>query len=434
MRFFSKILAFLLLFVFVSCSNVENVNHEAEEIHDEVVNEFLPDYIISEKSVIDEFTEKVRQNADANSIVFMQITDTHVGGLSMSLALGTQHIDMACYLSTACNCSFLIHTGDAIHGYEEGAESAEDSWSALISKVGDYSIPFLFAEGNYVHDMGYKGELTRKKVQDYVCGLIKDVKADAVYNENDINSYYYFDDNTIGCRFFILDSQDYGDSRLKYGFSDQQVSFIAKALDDAYEKELPVVFFAHMPPVAELFAEGYDYGMKSNGKKMVDAIGDFSSKGGNVLAYIYGHDHWDNYYYDNQNRIPYICMINDFPSTYAINKPSLWGNPIRYPRSKKGIIQYAMDAYVINSNTKGIKVFRFGAGVNRYINVEPLIVKAGDTATLTTELEGVVQWHSDDERIALCNGGVIEGVAYGTALVTAQDEKGNFEFFNVTCL
>ena len=390
----------------------------------------LPSLVAADNAII-ELTEKVANAVDGKDILFVHITDTHAGAASIPLKVSTEHMNRACFIASKINSNFLVHTGDAIHGYDNSAASAKDSWRALLDSMNIYTIPFLYAEGNRSHDMGYQDEINREQIQTFAGRLSRWVGSNAIYNQSDINSYFYADIEQAGCRVFILDSQDYGIDRLTYGFSTQQVDFVTAALADALSKNIPVVFFAHMPPVAELFEKGYDYGMGINGAAMASAIGQFTSNGGVVLGYIYGHMHWDNYYYDEINKIPFICAANDYAQVATIDNPPQWGIPSVPVRDSSGLTQYAMDAYVLNVNTGKIQIFRYGAGVDRCVNVNINRVAVGGTIAIPTQLIGIITWYIHDKSVAAIAEGVVTGVSTGNTWVSATDTEGNVEYYRL---
>ena len=76
-----------------------------------------------------------------------------------------------------------------------------------------------------------------------------------------------------------------------------------------------------------------------------------------------------------------------------------------------------------------IHYIRFGAGVDRTFNYNP--VSVSDTYTFTSELTGTLTWESNDTSVATASDGVVTAVATGRAEIKATDESGNYEIFYV---
>lgn len=314
---------------------------------------------------LDTFAKKVYDAVDGDCTVFVHCTDTHSGFSSMPLSLAAKHLQKISKIAEKVNADFIIHTGDAIHGYDENASNAFDSYRALLSKY-NYAVPLIFAEGNYVHDFGYSGEINRNQVQTLFGKSKKWLEQIAHYNTSDIDSYFYFD--LKGVRYIVLDAQDAGTNRRDYGFSSEQQAFITTTLNGALTANLPVVIFSHMAPTSNLFQPDKSYGMDwRGGSDMINILASFTSNGGLILAYIHGHQHWDNYYYDSEHAIPYVCMLNEYPRRESFNAP-VWGTPVVYDRSLDNNTQYAVDVYIINKSTGIGSILRFGAGLDRSIS------------------------------------------------------------------
>lgn len=318
-------------------------------------------------------SNKVVNAIDGSCVVFTHMTDSHAGrGSIMPPSLMKEHLKKAFEVAENVSADFLVHTGDIIQGQDETlTATARECYSAIVPELNKHSIPFVWSHGNDEHDRGeiINGDfaMTWDEVDSCVGRSGRTAQVNAVYNNVDTikRSYYYFDDNFKRCRYIVIDSEDYGDNRKGNGFSTIQVDWFKNTLTDALNKQLPIIIFTHQPPTAMLKDEGAS--MFDNG--LITAMGNFTKAGGKILAYIHGHQHWDNYYYDAVNKIPYICLINGYPQkdNSAVPWEGMWGNPTTPSRSKDDITQYAMDVYVVNVDTKKIHIFRYGAGEDRVI-------------------------------------------------------------------
>lgn len=385
--------------------------------------------IYAQKFAFEDIVLTIEQNVvnsiKDNSIVFVHLTDTHSGYPDhMSLAQATKHMDMAMRLAQKINADFVVHTGDAIHGFSQSAEPAMESYNALLDKLGESTMPMIWAQGNPSHDFGYQKELTRNQVNTIMGRFGKWLMPNAVFG--DTRSFYYFDMARTPCRILVLDPDDGGAQRLSYGFSSQQVTFVQNALSDALTKDLPIVVFAHMPLTGKLMPP-----YSIDGTSIETAFRNFVNAGGKILSYSFGHTHWDNYYYDKPNGIPYVNLVQEFPVSGSMDVQPEWGYGYRYTRVLGKLSEYAMDVYVIDTNNGCARIFRYGCGNDRISHIDNYTLAVSGTLTLTPEVTNAT-WSSLNEDIATVNNGVVTGVAAGDAEIIATGANGTMEFFKVT--
>ena len=322
--------------------------------------------------------DKVTQAISGQDIVFVHITDSHVGTAAMTPERAAEHFRRAMFTAKAVNADFLIHTGDMIQG--EGSTTGTDDkqrYHAYMGEAGSFTLPMLWCQGNANHDFGVKTSsdpltyaLNRDIANSFTGRFGKWFGVNAVYNANDtVHTYYYIDNDFIGCRIIVLDADDYGTLRRGWGFSDQQITWFGATLTAAKAKGYPVLIFAHMPPTNNLMPteSGTPYQIEaSGGAGILNALSAFTSGGGTVLAYIYGHVHWDNYYNDTSNGVKYISCTCDLPVQENVQQYApIWGSAVAPARTIGTATEYAFDVYVVNKNTGAIKTFRYGAGSDR---------------------------------------------------------------------
>ena len=331
-------------------------DHYVENIDDSLCNTIVND---------------VTQAISGQDIIFVHITDSHVGTAEMTPERAKEHIKRAMYTAEAVNADFLIHTGDMIQG--EGSVTGSNDkqrYNAYMGKIGDFNLPMLWCQGNANHDFGIKTSsdpltyaLNRDIVNSFTGRFGKWLATNAVYNQDDtIHTYYYFDNDFTNYRVIVLDSDDLGGLRRGWGFSQTQIDWFTATLSDAKTKGYPVLVFAHMPPYNGLMSDGIE---NSGGGAIAAALNAFTANGGIVLAYIYGHVHWDAYYNDSTHGIKYISCTCDLPvATTDTFVPTL-GTRVIPQRLIDTASEYAFDVYVINKNTGAIKTFRYGAGSDR---------------------------------------------------------------------
>ena len=377
------------------------------------------------ESDIEAISLKAVKAVKDNSIVFVHLTDTHSGYPDhMNLPWARMHMRMAMRLAERMNADFVVHTGDAIHGYAATAEPADVSYDALLAEVGKSSVPLIWAQGNSAHDFGYQNEMTRAQVNTIMGRFGKWLMQGAIYG--DTRSYYYFDMSRTPCRVLVIDPDDGGEDRMSYGFSAAQISFIQTALAGALSAGLPVAMFAHMPLTGKLMPP-----YSIDGTAVEAAIKSYVDGGGKLLCYSFGHTHWDNYYYDKPNGIPYVNLVQEFPVSGSVSTQPDWGEAHRYTRYIGRLTEFAMDVYVIDVESGVARIFRYGCGNDRISNIADYSTGIGQTVMLSSELTAT-SWESLNEDIATVAAGVVSGVAAGDAEIIASDANGNQEFFKVT--
>lgn len=388
----------------------------------------------NDNSHIDDIASKVTNVIDGNCIVFAQMTDSHSGrNMLVSPSLIKGFMEEFIELSESVNADFAIHTGDAIQGAtqangENQYFDARECYLPFTKTIGKSSVPFMWCQGNANHDFGESIDGTYVLNRAIVSSIMQRNSRHISVEDNqsdEVKTYYYFDLKNK-CRVIVLDADDYGNNRISFGFSSEQISWLSSALTDANNHGLPVLILSHAPCISGLM---YNYTI-ANGTTVQSVINDFKAQGGNIIAYIYGHVHWDSMYYDPVSAIPYISLLNAFPIKDGTTQPTLT-DAFRYDRIIGSLSQYAYDVYVINTETKDIRIFRDGAGVDRYIHSTTYEVSVGNSVELPTQMTGTIIWHIYNTDIATMQDGTITGVSQGSTYAYAQDENGNFEYYNI---
>ena len=152
-----------------------------------------------------------------------------------------------------------------------------------------------------------------------------------------------------------------------------------------------------------------------------------------VLPYIHGHNH--NFPVKNMN-------VSNISKDVVRNEMVTIGLPNACPlRNAKGNTynktegtakSTAFSVIVIDLKKSVINVFCYGAGFDRIIHFDSVKMKADAShVALHTALQGKVIWKSQDKKVVKAEEGKMKPVSAGNTLVVAEDEKGNFEYWNV---
>lgn len=182
-----------------------------------------------------------------------------------------------------------------------------------------------------------------------------------VFKGSAVASYYHAD-LANRCRLIVLDADDRGGNRDSWGWSDNQIAWFGETLTEALNHDMPVIIYSHMPPSADLMPN-----CPESSANISEKIKQFTSNGGRVLAFVYGHVHWDAYYLDSDNDIPYISCTCTLPEATTESFVPTVGTKEVPQRRIGDITEYAIDTYVVNVDTGHASVFRYGAGHDRTI-------------------------------------------------------------------
>lgn len=192
------------------------------------------------------------------------------------------------------------------------------------------------------------------------------------------------------------------------------------------------IIFTHVPPVADQNWSGSGY---TGGTAIANII---TANRDKVLFLYEGHTHIDNVYVDPWPAINIGCqkVYNSESGTNAVGSSApedAWW-PIRAVGDYREVL---WDAVVIDQTNALLSCIRFGAGVDRYVHLNPVTVAAGASVTLTPSVLTADTWHtkaSEAGSIAVADGVVTltsEAVSGSRLTVRAADADGNFEYWTI---
>lgn len=322
-------------------------------------------------NIMTSLADAVHSEIDGDNVIFVQVTDTHVGNTNMPNDLAVNHFNRVMSLARAVHADFVMHTGDLIQGLSLADSSSEaidrGNYKAYFKDISKFpDIPFNWCQGNPWHDFGhriYEGSnkeftLNRNIVLTYA-GRYGKWDSDKHYNDSDtIRSYYYFDMELQNMRIIVLDSDDYTQDdviRMINGYSPEQIAWFTSALDDAKTKGMPVIVFSHMAPLSELHAGGNGIENKG-GADIAQAMVNFQTDGGHLIECVCGHGHFD--LTKEIDGITYVLMACDMPS--EVSNAATGG--VIPTRAVGTLSEYCFDVHVVNPVSHTVKIYRYGAG------------------------------------------------------------------------
>ena len=333
----------------------------------------------------DELIAKVRDNIDAETVVFLLMSDTHAS----DEATYKQSV-VARKLAERIGVDAIVHLGDMIdENPKSGADGSLDRLMRYMEGTAASNIPFLHAIGHHekygsviypANEADFKYYLTNNLVAGItVRGYDKHLHAvrDAA---NVFNYYVDFAFQQLRCIF--VDSV-----YMRWGMDEHTISWIKDTVNKTPEG-YKIMFFSHVSPVAKANFKNE----LVNEDLLQNMLNEGIESGHTILGWAHGHTHADNVVYCDEVDFPVIgtaCSINEGDSKGA-NSPKYDQNLVFYSDRKAGTLnQYLIDVLCINPSTGVLKYYRFGAGKDRIVdalNPEPSV---GESVYIETAIGGI---------------------------------------------
>lgn len=171
--------------------------------------------------------------------------------------------------------------------------------------------------------------------------------------------YYYRDFTLQKLRCLFLSSYNIN-TPVRYGFSDEEILWVEKTLDDT-PQGYKVLIFSHEAPLDLL-----DYWARiiRNGKKLMQILEDYNIReDAQILAYIHGHTHAEYIY--RGSSFPIISIGCNKCEYFPEKKPE--GSHI-YKRVPDTVTQDLWDVLLVDSSAEQLHFVRFGAGKDRVVD------------------------------------------------------------------
>lgn len=239
----------------------------------------------------------------------------------------------------------IVHLGDFTDGMTSKAVTTLYV-TDMLHDLKKNDVPVHVTLGN--HDSNYfRGNKQRfsKEEQLQLFGLEKE--------------YYYVDYEKAKIRCLFLASYD-ADVPVRYGFSEEEVDWVRKTLDEA-PTGYKILIFSHEAPLEDL-----DYWARliRNGKKLMDVLEEYNVReGSQILAYIHGHTHAEHVY--RGSSFPIISIGCNKCEYYPEKKPK---GSHAYMRQPDTVTQDLWDVLVVDAEAEQLHFVRFGAGEDRTVD------------------------------------------------------------------
>ena len=333
----------------------------------------------------DALVAKVRDNIDAETVVFLLMSDTHASN-DATYAQST----VARKLAERIGADAIVHLGDMIdENPKSGTDGSLDRLMRYMEGTAASNIPFLHAIGHHekygsviypANEADFKYYLTNNLVAGItVRGYDKHLHAvrDAA---NVFNYYVDFDFQQLRCIF--VDSV-----YMRWGMDEHTISWIKDTVNDTPE-DYKIMFFSHVSPVAKANFKNE----LVNESLLQNMLNEGIEPGHTILGWAHGHTHADNVVYCDEVDFPVIgtaCSIDEGDSKGA-NSPKYDQNLVFYSDRKAGTLnQYLIDVLCINPSTGMLKYFRFGAGKDRLVDAFNPEASVGESVYIETAIGGI---------------------------------------------
>lgn len=446
----------------------------------------LPEYWKSYlENRMPDLDEEVATAADA----FIFVTDTHYMeniGLSSSVieAIVKNHpFAKVFHGGDVCSTGWANTYIKNAKNYEQMCIREIKAFDELARKVSLYA-RFYAVRGNHDFHEYNGGSKYRHSAAEDVAHIAK-ITDDMGRHDNvksDPEGIYYYVDNKedgVEIRYFFLDSfHASAGGYLQLGLT--QLNWLVDALNSTPE-DYKIVIITHAPINGKFFASGKEtyndnyaylrtiireYNGRNDGSinysrnngtttETGTVAYDFRSADAQIIAIINGHVHSDNQaYYDG---IPFVSVICDKHNHHNFS-PFCEDTDLDTTSKTKGTSkEQALEAVTINATKDIISFHRIGLGFDRHFHIGEISIEAGETQTLSAEKITADKWTACDEdihtpacllsnnqtavdsdydwpyddNVATISDGVVSALEPGDAIVFAEDENHNKEFWHV---
>lgn len=334
------------------------------------------------QSHIDSRINTIKSKQGSGKFNFAYITDMH---MTNNVGSSGELLD---YLDSKVDIPYVLNGGDTVNNYDKTMKSeAVAQIDNMFKVMAPVKNKMLYAMAN--HD---DNSITNKWDQ-----TITDVEQYNRYfsylsgrvTAGPSGKYYFADDVTNQVRYIVLDSIDIpyirnSDGSVKYkgqwiyAFRQAQLTWLADVALNVPNPNWYVVVMSHVPPSGTGIV-GYDYDTRNadmalgilkafkertsvNMSSKSNVESDFKAsisksfvgRGGNVVAWLSGHVHYDNLVTTTEG----IKLITTTPDSLFT-----WADG---PTKTRGTIsEQAFDVFTIDKNTNTGYITRVGAGNSR---------------------------------------------------------------------
>lgn len=370
-----------------------------------------------------------------NCYVMVFIADTHAKAGSTGLQVFTEAtMHNVKELCERVHVDAVVHLGDLIDGSEPRTTSIQriKDLRGLMMKCGT---KWRIHDGNHDHN-GFQGsETSTSATAEFISTAdmanMLAMHVDTVNASNNL-MYFYEDIDDLNMRVVYV-SSNYMDNvgggyGTAWGYPAAEVNWIRDtALDTTYK----ILFCSHMG----LIGSDSQYGTQpKNGAELKQIIDDFCDRGGSVIGWINGHNHWDRIKEYDYFKAVSVNGNGVWNKSHTSDIPSSVTDAQRWDRSMSDYTMDCFDVAVINTDANTVNFVRFGAGDDRSYAFSDGVVPI----RFTSVLNDITAKDGDFVPISLTTNKLPESVVwegfYGGEWINLHETFGGFDTLNLTLM
>ena len=341
------------------------------------------------------FYDKVNNDIDKNTLVFLVSADNHYRETKPEGEHQVYHAEVMAKIAKRLRADAIINLGDIITQYIDSVDdevyantditAAEVNTMRLAKMATAFQstgVPFLYTLAHhemYLHTNSPTStdSTTQTSVYPYpaskvlgLCGKGAEWLEEHHYTQDPLSAGYYVDFSRHKIRLIFIDSVSYSAT----GFTQSSIAFITEAFSNV-PTGYKVIVCTHVATREP----GVYSGTIKNWQQVETIMGNFVSNGGTILAILHGHDHYDNVVFIENVPYPYIsicCAENSWSTVSEKIEAGVQGNPVSYKAhsATRGAAigtynEWLFDIMCVHPDTNTLKFFRFGIGEDRTVTL-----------------------------------------------------------------
>ena len=339
--------------------------------------------------------DKVNNDIDKNTLVFLVSTDNHYRETKPEGEHQVYHAEVMAKIAKKLRVDAIINLGDIITQYIDSVDdpvysgtgiTAEEVNTMRLAKMAtafqSTGVPFLYTLAHHemcLHDNGPTStdNTTQTSVYPYpeskvlgLCGKGAEWLEEHHYSQDPLSAGYYVDFSRHKVRLIFIDSVSYS----AVGFSPNSIAFITEAFSNV-PSGYKVIVCSH----AATRGPGVYSSIMKNWEPVENIMSNFVSNGGTILAILHGHAHYDNIVFIENVSYPYVCVCcaeNSWSTVSEKIEAGVQGNPVSYKAhsATRGDAigtynEWLFDIMCVHPDTNTLKFFRFGIGEDRTVTL-----------------------------------------------------------------
>jgi len=350
-----------------------------------------------EQQALAKFDKQVRDGMQPKDKLIAYITDTHIDSYQTpASAAVVRSIRLMSYYANHYGVDLVVHGGDLNDGNKPRELSVADVISG-VKAIKESSRPYIILNGNHDDNSGYArdnaGYLLDQLITNQDAWKLRESAGLQLHENQNYAVYGTYDLPDSSFKIVILDGFDQPDvilgadknvyfNSFRHGYthySDEQIKWLKDVLANAKDDER-LLFINHIALNGiDNWANTFDMAGKRRdqasymktlfennlvtneagvrqSRQIFDLISEYQQKTRNVVGYLAGHTHQDNFAY--KNGVWFITQTSGVADRG--DGAERRRNSQHVSRRLTGIKANAWSVFRLSSNTRAVNQFRFG--------------------------------------------------------------------------